>query len=263
MPDVGYVLYREVRDHAPVGLHPTELLLLLVVADDANDITRLSFAGRQQLVAWMRMSGWDSVQKVLNRLAKRELELRVPIGKDRLGRDVFARVGQKTTYKIPEFTVRADNRPTSEDGQPSDLDPGRADDHPGEGGYPSARRGQPSAPSPHPSGSPHLSLVGTAERAIRGAGLEDEREIKDCIDWITETHSPRGPGWWRAVAANGSTSELIAQWRDQRTAAAPSLPAWCGKCGDDNPAAHTNPRWRVLDGQPCPTCHPDAIGRPA
>ncbi|WP_066070084.1 hypothetical protein [Frankia sp. EI5c] len=255
---MGYELYREVKDHAPADLHPTELLLLLIVADDANDQTRLSFAAREQLVRWMRMTTWDSVQKVLNRLAKRELEIRVPIGKDRSGRAVFARVGQKTTYRVPEFLSRADNHPPSEGGQPSALDAGRADDHPQEGGYPSARRGQPSAPSPHPSGSPHLSLVGTAEHAIRGAGLDDEREINDCIEWITETHRPRGPGWWRAVTENGDLPALVAAWRAQRAPGAPSLPDWCGQCADGNPAARSNPRWRVLDGQPCPACHPAA-----
>lgn len=44
-------------------------------------------------------------------------------------------------------------------------------------------------------------------------------------------------------------------------AAAPSaggLPPWCGECGDDNPAAQFNPRFRTRDGAACPACHPAA-----
>lgn len=37
------------------------------------------------------------------------------------------------------------------------------------------------------------------------------------------------------------------------------LPAWCGSCGDGNPAAQFNVRFRTLDGAKCPDCHPDAV----
>lgn len=44
------------------------------------------------------------------------------------------------------------------------------------------------------------------------------------------------------------------------------LPCWCGKCGLDSatitgsetPAAKFNHRFRLLDGDPCPACHPSA-----
>jgi hypothetical protein len=46
----------------------------------------------------------------------------------------------------------------------------------------------------------------------------------------------------------------------QRTAskAGPSLPAWCGECGDGNPAAEFNAKWRTAPGssKPCLNCHP-------
>lgn len=39
------------------------------------------------------------------------------------------------------------------------------------------------------------------------------------------------------------------------------LPEWCGECGEDNPAARLNPRFRTLGemggGEKCPRCHPD------
>lgn len=51
-PLMGFPLYREVKEHAPDKLGPAELLLLLLIADDANDDTRLSFATRDKLIRW-------------------------------------------------------------------------------------------------------------------------------------------------------------------------------------------------------------------
>lgn len=38
----------------------------------------------------------------------------------------------------------------------------------------------------------------------------------------------------------------------------PSLPLWCGQCGDGNPAAEFNAKFRTAPGssKPCPDCHP-------
>lgn len=42
------------------------------------------------------------------------------------------------------------------------------------------------------------------------------------------------------------------------TKTGPSLPRWCGECGDGNPAAEFNPKFRTTPGtsKPCPDCHP-------
>ncbi|MFM9656790.1 hypothetical protein [Streptomyces scabiei] len=39
----------------------------------------------------------------------------------------------------------------------------------------------------------------------------------------------------------------------------PTLPRWCGQCGDGNPAAEFNAKFRTAPGssKPCPDCHPD------
>lgn len=38
----------------------------------------------------------------------------------------------------------------------------------------------------------------------------------------------------------------------------PTLPRWCGQCGDGNPAAEFNAKFRTAPGsrKPCPDCHP-------
>ncbi len=182
---MGYPLYREVKDHAPGDLPPTELLLLLLLADSANDKSRLSFATRDELVRWMRMSTWDSVQKTLHRLATRKLEVRVPIGTDRAGRSVFARVGQRSTYKIPKFAS-------------VDATSLRADDHP-----------------PHLL-TPHgllISLVDLPLRLVHEAAVVTVEDERDLIDWITRTHTIHGGGWWRTVARNGDLAVMATAWR--------------------------------------------------
>ncbi|MDX3249349.1 hypothetical protein PV408_48425, partial [Streptomyces sp. ME18-1-4] len=37
------------------------------------------------------------------------------------------------------------------------------------------------------------------------------------------------------------------------------LPPWCGQCGDGNPAAEFNAKFRTAPGssKPCPDCHPN------
>lgn len=49
------------------------------------------------------------------------------------------------------------------------------------------------------------------------------------------------------------------------------LPEWCGWCGDGagldgsprNPAVLTDPRHRLINGEPCLSCHPDPDGHPS
>ncbi len=76
----------------------------------------------------------------------------------------------------------------------------------------------------------------------------------------------------RVMAANGWKDLLMHVDHPKVTPPSPSLetrgvPEWCGKCagGRDwsgepvNPAAQFNPRFRVLDGEKCPDCHPERV----
>ncbi|MET7983011.1 hypothetical protein [Streptomyces sp. NPDC005281] len=98
-----------------------------------------------------------------------------------------------------------------------------------------------------------------AERIVRDSDVVAEDERETFISWINNQHKPRGPAWWRAVESNGDLADLAEKWRAEGTEQTTTalLPSWCGRCGDDNPAAAHNPRWRLLDGAPCPACHPD------
>ncbi len=239
----------EVLDHAPADLTPSERLVLVVLAEDANDVTREGWPGMDKI---SRRTGLqpDSVRRVLQRLAKRGLEIRVPIGKDKRGRLVFAHEGASTRYRIPILTTeRRDEDPASEEPRGGTVVPKRRDADPSEAG-PQSR------PSPQSPQSPHLSV---AEQVVRAAGVVAEHEERELINWINNKHKPNGPAWWRKVASNGDFPELAAAWRADQGATGPSLPPCCGPCLDDNPAAKHNPRFRQRDGAPCPACHPDHV----
>lgn len=270
MPDVGYKLRRWLREamgpEVPPGL---ARLVAYEIADDANDETRRSRAELGDLAKWTGAKDAKAVRDALLRLGKAGWEFRVPIAKGADGRLVYAARGRALDFEVPKGRHPEGPNQLGPSGSgkgrtQSALPPDRAEPSRVKGRTESTKGPNPVGPLSSGPSSPLISLVdGAAERALRGAGLDDEREIKECIDWIIGAHSPRGPGWWRAVAKNGDLPTLVAQWRAQRAPETPSLPAWCGKCGDENPAARTNPRWRVLDGAPCPTCHPDTIGQSA
>ncbi|MFI1580059.1 helix-turn-helix domain-containing protein [Embleya sp. NPDC020630] len=108
-------LVEEVLDHAPADLTPAERMVLVVLARYADLKTRECWPP-PDLIA--RQSGLkaDSLRKTFQRLAARNLEVRVVIDKDRNGRPVFAHKGRKTLYRLPRFAPeqRRDEIPTFE-----------------------------------------------------------------------------------------------------------------------------------------------------
>ncbi len=99
---MGIRLIKEVLEHAPPDLTSGERLLLLVLAEDANDISRKGWPGMETVT---RRSGLSErgVRKTLERLAERGYELRVAVGTDKNGKTVFACRGHATVYLFPAF----------------------------------------------------------------------------------------------------------------------------------------------------------------
>lgn len=99
---MGVRLIVEVLDHAPAELTSAERLVLVVLAENANDTTREGWPGMETLTRRTGLSA-DGVRKAFQRLAVRKLEVRVPLGKDKRGRPVYSAPGKRTTYRIPSF----------------------------------------------------------------------------------------------------------------------------------------------------------------
>lgn len=275
---MGYPLYREVKRYAPDDLDTGELALLLILADEANDKTRECFPGMDELCAYMRMSA-VGVRKILQRLAQRGIEVRVPVAKDSTGRAVYAVKGSRTTYRLPRF---APTGPSNGDTPVPPKSPQRRSagianaDVWGDGSIAidAQRRSagtsmaipadRPSPQFPHEE-DPHLL---PSQRIIRAAGLNlsDDEETR-FINWIKDTYKPRTSGWWHKVATEGDLPGLVAEWRADsgqtvRKLTSNLLP-WCGECGGGNgTAAATNSNLRFVragdERVPCPRCHPGA-----
>ncbi|MDT0305087.1 helix-turn-helix domain-containing protein [Streptomonospora wellingtoniae] len=105
---MGFKLYRHVFDHAPDGLDSAARLVLLAIADDANDETRESLYLGQELLCHRTGLTPATLKKALQRLATAGYELRQPIGTDAVGRPIYALKGHHTVYRVPVFPERSD-----------------------------------------------------------------------------------------------------------------------------------------------------------
>lgn len=118
---MGYELYREVRDGAPVGWTATERLVAMLIADDANDRTRKSWIpieGCWRKGRWLEglveQSGLTprGISNALRGLGAHGYEFRVPLMKDgqpvtgKDGRPVFAAKGHSLDFKVPKIPPR-------------------------------------------------------------------------------------------------------------------------------------------------------------
>lgn len=118
-------LVREVIEHAPADVSAAEYVVLLMIAEKSQEKSheergrivraRECFPSREDLARDCHQST-AALEKILQRLAHRGLEVRVPIGTDKHGKPYFARAGVRTTYRLPTLPVRADRIPGSLDG---------------------------------------------------------------------------------------------------------------------------------------------------
>lgn len=96
---VGVKLIVEMLDGAPSSLGPSQRLVLLVLAESANDWTRECWPGMDVLTRRTGLTS-PSVRRVLADLVAAEVVERVAVGKDRTGAPVYAHRGHATVYRI-------------------------------------------------------------------------------------------------------------------------------------------------------------------
>lgn len=95
----------EALDHAPADITPGERLLLVALAEKADDTTRAVWwpkGANPRDVLRRRVGVSDSgLTKIFGRLAQRHLDPRVSLGEDRHGRPVYAYEGRAAEYRFP------------------------------------------------------------------------------------------------------------------------------------------------------------------
>jgi hypothetical protein len=103
---VGYKLYREIRDMAPADWSSGELVVALMIADDARDESRRSWIPLELLCYRTRLRP-STVREALAKLAARGYEFRVCHGYGKDGRPVFATKGHAVDYEVPDMVKGA------------------------------------------------------------------------------------------------------------------------------------------------------------
>lgn len=102
---MGYQLRRDLREALGRDITGLQRAVALEIADDANDNTRESFALLEDLVRWTGAKNAEVLRNALKRLAADGWEFRVPIGKGKDGRLLYAVPGLRMTFRVPEFTA--------------------------------------------------------------------------------------------------------------------------------------------------------------
>lgn len=217
MDDVmGVELIMDVLDHAPPDLTPAERLVLVIIAERASDQTREAWPGGRDgwglpTIAVRAGLKTQSVQHIFHTLARRGLEVRMPIGQDRRGRPVYAHEGHQTSYRLPHFAQRSDGHPPTEDrprsdhkapegGPQSALTVERSDRGNSEVGPQSQEVGPGSDPNPH---NPHLPSEELLTSPISPAIVE-RPEVEQLCRHLADK-----------IEANGSKRPTITKaWRD-------------------------------------------------
>ncbi|ADP78338.1 hypothetical protein [Pseudofrankia inefficax] len=99
---MGYEIRRWLRVELGPKVVGLPRLVALEIADDANEITRLSYADLADLAAWTAAKDTKAVKDALLRLAAQGWEFRRAIGKGADGRPLYAVPGRKLTFWVPE-----------------------------------------------------------------------------------------------------------------------------------------------------------------
>jgi hypothetical protein len=106
---MAWELVNEVLDHAPAGLTPAEVLVLVAIAeyvrteDHKHGIRRTSRPAAD--IARRAHMTLDGLRKAVQRLAKNGLDIRVELATGKDGRPVYAVPGKSSTYKIPPLSA--------------------------------------------------------------------------------------------------------------------------------------------------------------
>lgn len=100
---MGYHLRRQLREALGPDITGLQRAVALEIADDANEDTRRSWAALEDLARWTGAKDTVVVRNALKRLSVAGWEFRVPIGKGKDGRTLYAVPGTRMTFEVPPF----------------------------------------------------------------------------------------------------------------------------------------------------------------
>lgn len=166
---MGYELRRQLREVLGSDITGLQRAVALEIADDANERTRRSSVPLEKLTLWTGAKDTSVVRNALKRLATAGWEFRVPIGKGKDGRILYAVPGQRMTFCVPPFEGVATATPSGDKGE-------RGLPHEGAGATPQTPQGGAGA---HSEGATAHSEGATATPSSSSPSLlmhEGERE---------------------------------------------------------------------------------------
>ncbi|MDF2708149.1 MAG: hypothetical protein K0R62_3801 [Nonomuraea muscovyensis] len=259
---MGYQLRRDLREALGRDITGLQRAVALEIADDANDKTRESLVPLEVLARWTGAKDAVVVRNALKRLAAAGWEFRVPIGKGRDGRVLYAVPGMRTTFRVPDFTVEgvATATPKEEQGLP----------HEGATATPSTPEGVATAPSEgataHSEGAtatPFPSLPSPPHVDKDSLGAEADLEAFGAF-WLTypkkKAREEARKAWIAAIKRGVDPEHIVtaaqayARERFQKDPKFTKYPAtWLNKgCYDDEPEqpAGQFPQLHSVDSQP-------------
>lgn len=267
---MGHDVYRDVLDNAPADLGPAERMILLVLADLADESTRQCSWPIDVIEHQTGLSA-DALRKAFQRLGRRGLDPRVRIGTDRRGNAVFAYEGKSLTYRVPRFDQRPtpyartpgggikrrDDRPTTDHMRGGTTVPQRWDDGPSEVGPSSPRGGTTVPPNPcsqdpnFPSGARFAPLVEL------GATPDEERRIIEEIQSKAARPIGRMGGYLEALHRDGKVAPILeairAPERDRLANERARIDRALPMCHHDGPPG------TLANGAPrCPQCRAES-----
>lgn len=261
---MGYELRRQLREVLGTGITGLQRAVALEIADDANDSTRESWAALTDLARWTGAKDPDVVRNALKRLSAAGWEFRVPIGKGKDGRVLYAVPGMRMTFCVPPFEGGAVATPKGEQGLPHEG--AVATPSPSQGGAGAHSEGA-VAPS-EGAVAPPFSSPPQPPHVVKDSSPAEHHLEDFGAFWLTypkkKAREEAKKAWITAITRGADPQHIVtaaqayARERAEQDPKYTKYPAtWLNKgCYDDEPEAPGRPHLRAV-GEYQPWTNPE------
>lgn len=265
---MGYELRRKLREVLGPDIAGLQRAVALEIADDANERTRESFASLEDLARWTGAKDTTVVRNALKRLAAAGWEFRVPIGKGKDGRLLFAVPGTRMTFKVPDFPAQGGAVATPKGEPPLPQGGATATPQPPQG-VATAHSGVATAPPRGSHGSPHPLTPSDPSQEKDSSAATHHLEAFGAF-WLTypkrKAREEAKRAWIAAIERGADPQRMVAAataYARERAGEDPKYtkyPAtWLNKgCYDDEPDPQPGrPPLRAVGGGHTPWRNPE------